>query len=187
MHALNGKVVIVTGGSSGIGRAAALSFARQGANVVITARRAAPLEETAAHHPNIVGLVADAAAPHDAVRTIEGGRHMGPPGCAGEQCRRGCHPPAGRRHGRSDHEDPCRERAWSKPARHGGASLSGGGEGDDRQCIEHVRPQVGCRALPLRRQQGGPGAPDPLLGRWSSPPAACASTRSRRARPSRAR
>jgi NAD(P)-dependent dehydrogenase (short-subunit alcohol dehydrogenase family) len=70
MHALNGKVVIVTGGSSGIGRAAALSFARQGANVVITARRAAPLEETAAYHPNIVGLVADAAAPDDAVRTI---------------------------------------------------------------------------------------------------------------------
>ena len=70
MSALNDKVVIVTGGSSGIGRAAALSFARQGAQVVITARRAAPLEETAADHPNIVGLVADAAAPDDALRTI---------------------------------------------------------------------------------------------------------------------
>jgi NAD(P)-dependent dehydrogenase (short-subunit alcohol dehydrogenase family) len=67
---LNGKVVIVTGGSSGIGRAAALNFARQGAKVVITARRATPLEETASQHANIVGLVADAAAPDDAARTV---------------------------------------------------------------------------------------------------------------------
>jgi NAD(P)-dependent dehydrogenase (short-subunit alcohol dehydrogenase family) len=59
MSALNDKVVIVTGGSSGIGRAAALSFARQGAKVVITARRAAPLEEAAADHANI-GLAAGA-------------------------------------------------------------------------------------------------------------------------------
>ncbi|MGH2398000.1 MAG: SDR family NAD(P)-dependent oxidoreductase [bacterium] len=69
MCALNDKVIIVTGGSSGIGRAAALSFAKQGAKVIITARRTAPLEETAAEHPNIAGLVADAAAPEDAVHT----------------------------------------------------------------------------------------------------------------------
>lgn len=56
---------------------------------------------------------------------------MGPPGCAGEQCRRGCHPPAGRRHGRSNHEDLCRERAWPELARRGGASLFSGGEGND--------------------------------------------------------
>ena len=70
MSALNDMVVIVTGGSSGIGRAAALSFVEHGAKVLITGRRAASLEETAADHPNIVGLVADAAAPDDAVRTI---------------------------------------------------------------------------------------------------------------------
>ena len=70
MSALNDMVVIVTGGSSGIGRAAALSFVEHGAKVLITGRRAASLDETAADHPNIVGLVADAAAPDDAVRTI---------------------------------------------------------------------------------------------------------------------
>jgi NAD(P)-dependent dehydrogenase (short-subunit alcohol dehydrogenase family) len=70
MSALNDKVVIVTGGSSGIGRATALSFASQGAKVIITARRPAPLEETVAAHPNIAGIVADAAAPDAAARTI---------------------------------------------------------------------------------------------------------------------
>jgi len=33
---LSGKVVIVTGGASGIGRASALAFAREGAKVVVS-------------------------------------------------------------------------------------------------------------------------------------------------------
>jgi NAD(P)-dependent dehydrogenase (short-subunit alcohol dehydrogenase family) len=45
---LGGKVAIVTGGSKGIGRATALALSREGAAVVICARGAAALEETAA-------------------------------------------------------------------------------------------------------------------------------------------
>jgi NAD(P)-dependent dehydrogenase (short-subunit alcohol dehydrogenase family) len=70
MSRLDNKVAIVTGGSSGIGRAAALSFARKGAKVLITGRRSGPLEETVAAHPNIMSLVADVAEPAHAARTI---------------------------------------------------------------------------------------------------------------------
>ena len=45
---LEGKVAIVSGGGTGIGAAAARLFAREGANVVVTGRRAEPLEEVAA-------------------------------------------------------------------------------------------------------------------------------------------
>jgi NAD(P)-dependent dehydrogenase (short-subunit alcohol dehydrogenase family) len=70
MTSMKDKVVIVTGGSSGIGRAAALAFAGRGARVIVTARRAGPLEATIAGHPAIEGLVADAASADDADRTI---------------------------------------------------------------------------------------------------------------------
>ena len=45
---LDGKVAIVTGGGTGIGRATALVLARYGADVVVAGRRPGPLEETAA-------------------------------------------------------------------------------------------------------------------------------------------
>ncbi|MFI7439305.1 SDR family NAD(P)-dependent oxidoreductase [Nonomuraea indica] len=41
-----GKSVLVTGGGSGIGRATALAFAREGARVVVAGRGREPLEET---------------------------------------------------------------------------------------------------------------------------------------------
>lgn len=70
MSSLKEKVVIVTGGSSGIGRCAALQFATFGAHVLITGRRAARLNEAAKDHPNIEALVADTSQPEDASRTI---------------------------------------------------------------------------------------------------------------------
>ena len=44
---LKGKTAVITGGNSGVGAATALLFARSGANVVISARRQAALEEVA--------------------------------------------------------------------------------------------------------------------------------------------
>ncbi|MDD7332764.1 MAG: SDR family NAD(P)-dependent oxidoreductase [Lachnospiraceae bacterium] len=48
MGRLQDKVAIVTGGNSGVGAATALLFAREGAKVVISARREPQLEEVAA-------------------------------------------------------------------------------------------------------------------------------------------
>lgn len=59
---LEGKVALVTGGSSGIGRAAALAFARVGAKVVLGNRRLAEGEET-------VRLVRDAGGEATLVKT----------------------------------------------------------------------------------------------------------------------
>lgn len=47
MYNLKGKTAVITGGNSGVGAATALLFARSGANVVISARRQAALDEVA--------------------------------------------------------------------------------------------------------------------------------------------
>jgi meso-butanediol dehydrogenase/(S,S)-butanediol dehydrogenase/diacetyl reductase len=56
----DGKTVLITGGGTGIGAAAAERFAEEGANVVIVGRRRAPLEEIAARTGALIA-VADAA------------------------------------------------------------------------------------------------------------------------------
>lgn len=48
MHRLEGKVAFITGGGAGIGRASALLFAKEGAQIVIAERDAAAGEATAA-------------------------------------------------------------------------------------------------------------------------------------------
>lgn len=57
-HSFAGKVIIVTGGSSGIGKAAAHYFAQQGGSVLITGRTASTLKE-AADHERIAWIAAD--------------------------------------------------------------------------------------------------------------------------------
>ncbi|MBZ9653142.1 SDR family NAD(P)-dependent oxidoreductase [Phyllobacterium lublinensis] len=71
MNAFKEKTVLITGGGSGIGLAAAKQFAAHGAKVLITGRRKEVLEEISVNNPNIHGHVADAGDPETAHRTIE--------------------------------------------------------------------------------------------------------------------
>lgn len=60
MSRLAGKVAVVTGGGSGIGRATAQVFAENGAQVVITGRNAEALAQTAAElGPQVTAVEAD--------------------------------------------------------------------------------------------------------------------------------
>ncbi len=60
---LSGKVAIVTGSSKGIGKAIALAFAQQGANVVLSSRKQEAVDEAAAEFKS-EGLEAIAIACH---------------------------------------------------------------------------------------------------------------------------
>jgi citronellol/citronellal dehydrogenase len=69
---LDGQVAIVTGGGTGLGRAAAAELIACGARVVIAGRRAAVLEETAAElGPACVAATGDIRSAEDARRLVE--------------------------------------------------------------------------------------------------------------------
>jgi NAD(P)-dependent dehydrogenase (short-subunit alcohol dehydrogenase family) len=71
---LAGKVALITGGGTGIGRAIALAFAREGAKVAVAGRRKEKLEETLREleEQGNVGLaiVCDVAKAKDAARAV---------------------------------------------------------------------------------------------------------------------
>jgi len=69
---INGKTVVITGGSSGVGRATAEAFAREGANVVIAARGEKGVDEVVAYCKALgvtaVGVYADVSIAEDVGR-----------------------------------------------------------------------------------------------------------------------
>jgi NAD(P)-dependent dehydrogenase (short-subunit alcohol dehydrogenase family) len=69
---LESKVAIITGAGTGIGRACALAFAREGARIVLVGRREDPLRETAGQLPGEHLLLrADVSKKSDIDRVVE--------------------------------------------------------------------------------------------------------------------
>jgi NAD(P)-dependent dehydrogenase (short-subunit alcohol dehydrogenase family) len=75
MKTLTDKIALVTGGTSGIGRAAAIALARAGATVVVSGRRAAEGEETLrlvkAAGGNGIVVPADVSKPADVKNLVD--------------------------------------------------------------------------------------------------------------------
>ncbi|AYO29404.1 SDR family oxidoreductase [Biomaibacter acetigenes] len=75
MARLDGKIAIITGGNSGIGRATAKLFCKEGAKVIIAARRTEKNQETVreitAEGGTIVDIQADVSKMEDCKRIVE--------------------------------------------------------------------------------------------------------------------
>lgn len=65
MGKLDGKVALVTGAGTGIGKGIAAMFAQEGAKVVIAARREGPLQRTCAIAPDAISYVTMDLNSHD--------------------------------------------------------------------------------------------------------------------------
>jgi NAD(P)-dependent dehydrogenase (short-subunit alcohol dehydrogenase family) len=79
---MTGRVAIVTGGGTGIGRASALALGRDGYAVVIAGRRPGPLEQTvsdgAADGSRLLAVAADVSDPRDVAAVFgQAQRHFG--------------------------------------------------------------------------------------------------------------
>jgi NAD(P)-dependent dehydrogenase (short-subunit alcohol dehydrogenase family) len=73
--ALAGKIILITGGSKGLGRSTALHFAKEGAKVVITGRNESALDDAvssaAADGIELDAIAGDVSVEEDCRRTVE--------------------------------------------------------------------------------------------------------------------
>jgi NAD(P)-dependent dehydrogenase (short-subunit alcohol dehydrogenase family) len=76
MGLLDGKVALISGVGPGMGRDLALAFAREGADIALTARTKARVEDVAADVSALgrraIGIVGDISRDEDCVRVVEG-------------------------------------------------------------------------------------------------------------------